>query len=165
MKVQDAVMEAFDQVYRVRRTNSNEFSFTTDKGNQYQISFYRPSHPSMFLSMQEDKIGKPLPDGLVNVADVDFTFVPEGGGSRYKYMGGTKMVDSMNDNALKIYATVMSTIFWYTENERLDALFFSGEMKLGSLYQKMVRRYVPNGYKAMSGSYHNSIHFCVWKDK
>lgn len=156
------LFEAFDSTYRIRQSGNNEFSFTTENGTVYQITFFVPSNIRMAMEYQQEYF--PLvPSNPNSYAEVEFSITGADGNGVYKYLGGSEQVRDSGENSLKVFATVMNTVFWFVTTKRIEVLVFSGESKLGPLYERMIRRYIPNSYAMLKGTTKQPMRFMIYK--
>lgn len=159
MRIKEVLKEAFNTFYPIRRIGKDEFEFTTDSENTYEINFFRPTHPLMFTQLQSKKLSVSIPP-LTSVCEVDFMLKGTPSGEQgYKFSG----VSNVQDDAMKIFATVLNTTFWYVENNTIDALFFSGEGALGALYQRMVRRFIPPNFDVVAKKVGSGTSFMIYR--
>lgn len=160
MRFKDILNEAFDSPYRIRQSGTNEYSFVTDAGNEYRISFFMPREKRLWLEYQE-RYFPLLPLGAYRIAEVEFELITDGQAG-YKFLGGDKRINSVDDNPQRIFATVLSTVFWFTRQKNIDLLAFSGESKLGVLYERMIRRYLPRDYLMLKGTGSDTARFIIY---
>jgi hypothetical protein len=158
------LFEAFDSTYRIRQTGATDFSFTADNGTVYQITFFTPSSIQMAMDYQS-RYFPLMPASPRSYAEVEFSIVIVGdeGGSSYKYLGGTEQIRNIGENPMKVFATVLNTVFWYVSAKHIDVLLFSGESKLGPLYERMIRRYMPKSHKMIKGTSRDPMRFIIYR--
>lgn len=157
------LFEAFNSTYRIRQVGANDFTFTADNGTIYKISFFVPSSVQIAMDYQS-RYFPAVPDSPDSYAEVEFSIVGDDGTSSYKYLGGTEQIQSSGENSMKVFATVLNTVFWYVTNKNIDVLLFSGESKLGPLYERMIKRYIPRSHKMIKGTSRDPMRFIIYRE-
>lgn len=162
MKIKE-LFESFDQTYKISRgTSETNFKFETEHGEQYKIDFTVYSDPYKLLEYKKfyfDLV--PANTSKLKVVDVEFSL-----NGMYKYLGGKKYVSGVKSNPMRVFATVVNTAIWFTKTKGIDVLFFSGESKLGSVYKRLLPRFLPSGYTYSTSDHkrgEDEILFMVYK--
>lgn len=142
MRIAD-IYESFNSVYRVERLG-DKVKFMTEEGLQYVIEFERFTG-NIALEFVANKHGLPRDFFHPQAKSAHVVFYLTQGDTKY-----TKFDDNLPDasvkNPMRVYATVMDEIFRYAHMNSIDIISFSGREKLGSLYKRLVKNFVPNDY-------------------
>ena len=155
MRISD-LFESFNSSYQVRQVSPEDWVFTTEKGNEFTITIVE-HNPVLFMQNKEWELKTELPK-VKSVAEIDFSM-----DGKFKFLGGSKKVDSLGDNTMKIFSTVMGVLVSYVASGKSDAVFFSGELGLGRLYERMVRRLAPPNVDVLTFDTTGNKHFFVLK--
>lgn len=137
------IYESFNSVYRVERLG-DKVKFMTEDGLQYTIEFDR-FEGNLALEFLANKHKLPLdffhPQAKsahvvfhLNVGDANVTKFDD------------RLPKNFSKNPMRVYATVMDEIFRFAHLNNIDIISFSGREKLGSLYKRLVKSFVPKEY-------------------
>ena len=159
MKIRE-IFESFDQTYKIFRKSPNDYGFNTDEGEEYAIHFLTPSSPMeiSFTMEFQKRFFDLVPASPNKVTEVVFTL-----DGKYKYLGGEKQVSRVKGNPIKIFATVLNTVFWYVNSNNIDVIFFSGESQLGAVYERLAKRFAPSNFQVVSRKVGGETKFMIYK--
>jgi hypothetical protein len=160
MRIKDLIKESFDQTYKIFKKSERDFGFTTESGGEYNIHFQTPSgQTNINLAMEYHKTHFDLvPASPQKITEVEFTL-----DGTYKYLGGKKVVSGVDGNPMKIFATVLNTVFWYVNTNNVDVVFFGGESQLGAVYERLTKRFVPSNFQVASRKIRGETKFMIYK--
>lgn len=159
MKIRE-IFESFDQTYKIFKKSSSDYGFHTDEGEEYNIHFQTPRSPmEISLTMEfQERFFDLMPAAPNKVTEVEFTL-----DGKYKYLGGATQISGVKGNPMKTFATVLNTVFWYVNSNDIDVIFFSGESKLGAVYERLTKRFAPSSFQVVSRKVGGETKFMIYK--
>ena len=159
MKIKE-LFESFDQTYKIFRKSPTEYGFRTDEGEEYHIHFQRAKNEmeiGLMMEYQERHFDL-MPANPTAVTEVEFSL-----DGKYKYLGGSKQISGVKGNPMKIFATVLNTVFWYVNSNNIDVIFFSGESQLGAVYERLTKKFAPSNFQVVSRKVGGETKFMIYK--
>jgi len=165
MKIED-LFEAFNSNYPIQQESplgsTYRYSFTTETGNTFFIYFeHLPTGMATEHYEQIFRIG--IKDGIPDGVDLSFYIQDSDGNMMRKYE--TTEIIGNEPNPVKIFSTVMNMGKVFLEKSGVGYATFDGDNALGSLYARMVPRYVPSGYKYFSNRIGSNTKFLIIREE
>lgn len=154
------LFESFDQTYEIFRKSPTEYGFRTDEGEEYHIHFQQAKNSTDIRLMMEyqERYFDLMPANPSAVAEVEFSL-----DGKFKYLGGSKQISGVKGNPMKIFATVINTVFWFVNSNNIDVIFFSGESQLGAVYERLTKRFAPIHFQVVSRKVGGITRFMIYK--
>lgn len=149
MRISTILAESFNQSYKlgVPYTEYGVFTvpFMTDKGNKFVISIQR-YQPDMVDVIKNTIMGdESVYHDIDRGEEVSFSYVDDNG--EYYHHGDEDMPE-LGEDPMKIFATVIGYINIRMKYNGVDMTIITpASNKLKSVYERMLRRMVPDGYE------------------
>lgn len=144
MKI-DQLFESFDAPYQYWKITKNSYLFDTDDGYEYDVLFHG-----------EGSEKEPL--------EVMFVIIDKQSRLPMRKYDSRLMANS--SQPLRVLATVFAIAEEYVRKHQPDVITFSGEKKLGMVYDRIIsKRFQNSGYTIKRSMVGNSVMFALFKDK
>lgn len=142
----DALFDSFNQTYDIRTIGASFHEIIAPSGDVYVVN----------LTLME---GQATEQPIVNV---EFGRSSRDGITLYhKYKNDDELEES-KDSPIVIFSTVMSIVRSHAQKYKLPAYCFSGQRKLGSVYNRMVSRYASmSNFNVYQTTRKDEILFCL----